>query len=142
MLVRYKRKPTFIYYIRVAYTLSKSKERSDCIMCISMLIYFLIFKLNTYIALKVIIWMPSESRMTFWSRGLVVTRASKSRTLSDMETKAFVLKSLFYLNVCILRIGWHEKIKLNLAVLYLPSLSLDNKFGDWERRLASLPLSP
>lgn len=68
--------------------------------------------------------------MTFWSRGLAVTRASRSRALSDMKTKAFILKSLFYLNVHILRIGWREKINLNLAVFHLPSSSLDNKFGD------------
>lgn len=74
--------------------------------------------------------------MTFWSRGLAVTRESRSRALSDMKTKAFILKSLFYLNVHILRIGWREKIKLNLAVFHLPSSSLDNKFGnlkeDWQ----------
>lgn len=68
--------------------------------------------------------------MTFWSRGLAVTREFRSRALSDMKTKAFILKSLFYLNVHILRIGWREKINLNLAVFHLPSSSLDNKFGD------------
>lgn len=36
-----------ISYIRVTYTLTKSEERSDCITCISMLVYFLTFKLNT-----------------------------------------------------------------------------------------------
>lgn len=46
------------------------------------------------------------------------------------ENQGIHSKSLFYLNVHILRIGWREKIKLNLAVFHFPSSSLDNKFGD------------